>query len=291
MLPSAALGQRHGQAEETPLRKIVDALTEEATRASRAPSHASRYETVQVLLISWEHDDLGVAPEVDALATVFDRDFGFGVAQIIIPVEKSLFQLTHALLDWVESYGSDGSLLIVYYAGHGLVSESGRTLIWTNRRCSEDLSYRELKWNGCEDILLQSAADKLFIFDCCYAANAVSTGGCGVSEVICASGFKPIAPLPGILHHLKALDPSRIMPDRFRIANALAYSMLCLDCNAQSSGEHPSTLCAKTHATATTISAYSSSFHRGRRQTAFSSYTRNLRHESKWQRHASKHSL
>ncbi|KAK5662250.1 hypothetical protein OQA88_8155 [Cercophora sp. LCS_1] len=203
--------------------------------------------------MSWEHDDLGVAPEVDALATVFDRDFGFGVSQIVIPVTNPLFQLTHALLDWVESHGGDGSLLILYYAGHGLISDSGRTLIWTNRRCQDDPSYRELKWNGCEDILLQAAADKLFIFDCCYAANAVSTGGRGISEVICASGFESIAPLPGphsfttalisvlrrkaeqahpfsvstvysgILDYLKALDPSQITPDGYRIANALDY--------------------------------------------------------------------
>jgi len=78
----------------------------------------------------WEHDDLGVAPEVDALATVFDRDFGFEVSQLTIPVDNSIYRLNRALLDWVEAYDHDGVLLILYYAGHGQISDWGRTLMW-----------------------------------------------------------------------------------------------------------------------------------------------------------------
>ncbi|KAM7214728.1 hypothetical protein V8F06_009893, partial [Rhypophila decipiens] len=170
---------------------------QEAIKASNADQNPSRYDRVHVLMMKWEHDDLGVGPEVDALATVFDRDFAFDVSQLSIPVDNSLCQLNRAILDWTEAYDDEGVLLILYYAGHGQISDSGRTLVWSNRRYADDELYRELRWNGCEDILLQAVADKLFIFDCCYAANAVATGGRGVSEVICASGFESIAPLPG----------------------------------------------------------------------------------------------
>lgn len=119
-----------------------------------------------------------------------------------------------------------------------------------SRYYKDDVYYRELKWNGCEDILLQAVADKLFIFDCCYAASAISTGFRGASETICASGFDSIAPRPGphsfttalifvlrqmaqyprpfsvsvlcsaVLTYLKALDPTQIALDGVRIANA-----------------------------------------------------------------------
>jgi len=128
--------------------------------------------------------------------------------------------------------------------------------IQTSRRDEGDEHYRELCWNGCEDILLHAAADKLFIFDCCYAASSVSAGalGGGECEVICASGFESIAPLPGphsfttalvyvlqemaqlhrpfsvsaiysrVLSRLKTLDPSQITLDGFRIAHAMDYT-------------------------------------------------------------------
>jgi len=98
---------------------------------SIAARNPSRYGHVHVLLMRWEHDDLGVAPEVDALATVFHRDFGFDVSQLTIPIDDPIRRLNHAVLDWVDAYDCDGSLLILYYAGHGQISDSGRTLIWS----------------------------------------------------------------------------------------------------------------------------------------------------------------
>ncbi len=83
------------------------------------------------MLIRWEHDDLGVASEVDALATVFGRDFGFDLSQLTIPIKNSLLQLNRAVLDWDEACDGDGSLLILYYAGHGQLSDFGRSLVWS----------------------------------------------------------------------------------------------------------------------------------------------------------------
>lgn len=80
--------------------------------------------------MKWEHDDIGVASEVEALATVFESDFGFQVNQFTIPAENSLRVLTITVLEWAESYDRDDCLLILYYAGHGRISDSGRTLVW-----------------------------------------------------------------------------------------------------------------------------------------------------------------
>ncbi len=115
---------------------------------------------------------------------------------------------------------------------------------------SRDHRYGELRWTGCEEILHEAVADKLFIFDCCSAASAISARYRGASETICASGFESIAPPPGphsfttalvfvlrqmaqstrpfsvsvlhssVLAYLKELDPRQISADGLRIADA-----------------------------------------------------------------------
>ena len=97
-------------------------------KAGRDPSH---YDRVHALLIKWEHDDLGVAPEVNAIDTVFHRNYGFDVRQLTIPIDNSVRQLNRVILDWVDDYDGDKVLLIVYYAGHGQISDPGRSLIWS----------------------------------------------------------------------------------------------------------------------------------------------------------------
>ena len=118
-------------------------------------------------------------------------------------------------------------------------------------RRSRGHKYGELRWTGCDEILHEAAADKLFIFDCCSAASAISARyRGGASETICASGFESIAPPPGphsfttalvfvlrqmasstrpfsvsalhsmVLAYLKELDPRQISADGFRIADA-----------------------------------------------------------------------
>jgi hypothetical protein len=113
--------------------------------------------------------------------------------------------------------------------------------------------YRELSWDGCDNILQEGVSDKLFLFDCCHAASTASTEARGFSETICASGFESIPPRPGphsftsalvyvlrhlsrdprglsvaslytsVLERLKDLDPTHIAPDGFRIANAFNH--------------------------------------------------------------------
>ncbi|KAI1177990.1 hypothetical protein F4777DRAFT_156979 [Nemania sp. FL0916] len=236
--------------------RVLEALNEEAERSSKAGGHPSRYASVNVLMLQWEGDDLGVNAEVDALAQVFSRDFGFSVDLFYIPLEKSLRRLTTVVTDWVDRHDRPDNLFILYYAGHGRISGSGRTVVWSNRMVQDD-SCRELKWTGCEDVLHEAVSDKLFMYDCCYAAGLAAVGEGGVSETICASGFESLAPRPGphsfttaltyvlrqmaslprpfsvsivytaVLAYLKELDPAQIAPDGIRIADAQdhAYSL------------------------------------------------------------------
>lgn len=83
-----------------------------------------------MLQVRWEDDDLGVGTEVDCLADVFEKDYNFQVEQFTIPVERSLRLLSRTVSDWADSYDHDDVLLILYYAGHGRISDSGRTVTW-----------------------------------------------------------------------------------------------------------------------------------------------------------------
>jgi hypothetical protein len=84
------------------------------------------YDNVRILMIRWEHDDLGAISEVKALETQFIK-MGFVVGpHLIIPGETSADEYTaaKALRSGVEAFqqsvGKD-DLLIVYYAGHGVL--------------------------------------------------------------------------------------------------------------------------------------------------------------------------
>ncbi|KAK3377174.1 hypothetical protein B0T24DRAFT_486480, partial [Lasiosphaeria ovina] len=152
--------------------------------------------TVNVLLLRWEYEDLGVGSEVEALAQVLDRDYGFQVQQCQIPVERPIRKLTQTISNWVDDHDSEHNLFILYYAGHGVIDE-GRQVVWRNLRNVKHERFAELKWNGCEDILHEAVSDTLFLLDCCCAAGSASRPLKGFSETIAASGFESLAPPPG----------------------------------------------------------------------------------------------
>ncbi|KAK3358325.1 hypothetical protein B0T24DRAFT_540648, partial [Lasiosphaeria ovina] len=138
-------------------------------------------------------EDLGVGSEVEALAQVRDRDYGFQVQQCQIPVERPIRKLTQTISNWVDDHDSEHNLFILYYAGHGVIDE-GRQVVLRNVKHER---FAELKWNGCEDILHEAVSDTLFLLDCCCAAGSASRPLKGFSETIAASGFESLAPPPG----------------------------------------------------------------------------------------------
>ena len=87
------------------------------------------YSAVYVLLLSWEHDDLGVISEINHLAVTFEKAYGFQVERYLIPSVKPDDAFEQTLKTFVRRYESPRSLLIVYYGGHGMLNAS-RLGIW-----------------------------------------------------------------------------------------------------------------------------------------------------------------
>ena len=82
-------------------------------------------------MIRWEQDDLGVAGEVNALASVFESQYGFNVENWQIPAnDKSHHNLMQKALDFLDDYDARDNLFILYYAGHGLNNQE-RQSTWT----------------------------------------------------------------------------------------------------------------------------------------------------------------
>jgi len=77
-----------------------------------------------VLLISWEEklDDLHTGDEVEALGAVFRNLFRYTVVkkQLVAGKQEPHIQVQKILVDFVYEYDDENTLLIVYYAGHGV---------------------------------------------------------------------------------------------------------------------------------------------------------------------------
>lgn len=87
------------------------------------------YSKVHVLLISWVDDDLGVLRELQDLETVLTSSFNYDVETWGIPRDKSQRRLQERVLQFVNNYEGNDSLLIFYYAGHAIRASKGP--IWT----------------------------------------------------------------------------------------------------------------------------------------------------------------
>jgi hypothetical protein len=92
--------------------------------------HDFRYSKVQVLLISWGEDDLGVVKEVTDLQKVFEDLYHYEVKLYRIPSVKPDKALKRRMLEFLDSDRED-TLLILYYAGHAKKSpQSNEAPIW-----------------------------------------------------------------------------------------------------------------------------------------------------------------
>ena len=78
------------------------------------------YKSVHALLLVFEDDDLGVAPEVGQLFQVFKNDLNVTTSKkFIIPSKAPFAVLERFLCDWKEKYSRPENLLVVYFGGHG----------------------------------------------------------------------------------------------------------------------------------------------------------------------------
>lgn len=110
----------------------MESNTHSYQAAKRAfPNSAySRYKEVQVLLIRWEEDELEVEWEMEELRKVFRDMYGFSTEQFLIPTQNSHRKLNHKALSFVEEHEKEDMLLLVYYAGHGVINKA-RQSTWS----------------------------------------------------------------------------------------------------------------------------------------------------------------
>jgi hypothetical protein len=102
-----------------------------AANAVFSSDRRSRYTHVSALLLSWEDEDpqLPVSLEIRDLKDTFVDLYGFEVEEWRIPTLNSHMELNIRVLDFLKDSTSK-HLKIVYYAGHGKLSNHGQAL-WT----------------------------------------------------------------------------------------------------------------------------------------------------------------
>ncbi|KAG4431285.1 hypothetical protein IFR05_013229 [Cadophora sp. M221] len=185
--PSASLSDISVQLESSPASSAATKIFPNKGR--------SRYKDIQVLLLRWEEDTMGVQYELDDLATCFAEDYGFKTETWLIPNAQPHLALMGKAFKMVQEFGMKDNLLIVYYAGHGGMNSS-RQPLWT---CTGDPNSPYLQWYTIQTIFEQAEPDVLLLLDCCAAASsAPADGQCNsVTETIAACGFETWAPQPG----------------------------------------------------------------------------------------------
>jgi hypothetical protein len=120
--PSPSDGQAKVALEDANLRNIWEHTMKDFGFTGKP------HRNTAVLMISWieELDDLHTTAEVNELESVFTELFHYTVVKRqLTGGKKPGFQVSKHLLEFVETYDSDSTLLIVYYAGHGIPGKPG----------------------------------------------------------------------------------------------------------------------------------------------------------------------
>ncbi|KAL8705721.1 MAG: hypothetical protein Q9201_001155 [Fulgogasparrea decipioides] len=166
-------GVGHESDEQSQLNEVIE------RRYRHWPT--SIYTDVHVLLLKWAEDNLGVISEVQRLEETFKSRFKFATEIWSIPSEEPEDELTAKLVSFRKGK-QQGSLMILYYAGHG--GGGPHECIWsaTNARDAPSLN-----WHNVQGLLLGHPPDLLLILDCCYAGLAVSNKGTGNNWFLGAS--------------------------------------------------------------------------------------------------------
>ncbi|CZR68718.1 uncharacterized protein PAC_18617 [Phialocephala subalpina] len=161
---------------------------------------ASRYTSVQALILRWEQDDLHVDPELEDLMRVFKK-YGFLTTKWLIPTQNAHRKLMLKVGEFVDAYDQKECLMIVYYGGHAYINEA-RQSTWS---CSRSRTYSTLDWSAVQTLFESALSDVLLLLDCCAAASSAPKGGTAMTETIAACGWESIAAEPGRFSFTTAL--------------------------------------------------------------------------------------
>ncbi|WXC58110.1 hypothetical protein SNK03_004008 [Fusarium graminearum] len=164
------------------------------------------YTQVHVLLIAWEEHDLGdVDGEIRDLRAIFEQDYRYSsVVFFPIPTKgPSRARLNREISSFVEEQSfPEGSLIIVYYAGHCSADSRGQAEWAAFGRGGPTVS-----WHVTQQLLFSAVGDVLLILDCCHASliTGGSKDGEGRFELIAASAKGAKTPVPGRRSFTRAL--------------------------------------------------------------------------------------
>ncbi|KAL8691519.1 MAG: hypothetical protein Q9224_004157 [Gallowayella concinna] len=171
MTSAARQGRRRTYQED------FEAATQEIHKAIQRglPSAAPDYDTIAVLMIHWDNDNLGVQPLEHALAEVFKTTYHFNVETYVMQAyakTSALHRMHSRLINFAAKYQGPKSLFIYVYSGHADSGPypPGDQCLWFGD--SADPNSPRLDWLKCRHVAEGAQADKLFLFDCCYASTA-----------------------------------------------------------------------------------------------------------------------
>ncbi|KAI4195194.1 MAG: hypothetical protein LQ350_007344 [Teloschistes chrysophthalmus] len=159
-----------------------DAFLDEADRQAQLNEAAERqyqdwpkssYTDVNVLLLRWAEDNLGVITEVKKLERIWRDHFNFTTEIWDIPSTDSEERLVDKIMQFRKGI-SESALIIVYYAGHG--GKQPHKCMWYARNTLDSPS---LNWYNVQAHLLGYPPNVLMILDCCFAGLAVTDMGEG----------------------------------------------------------------------------------------------------------------
>lgn len=203
----------------------LDALTKvlnQSVSAGFPRTGGNRYLEVNVLLISWQDDDLGVATELSELDSVFRHVYGYHTDQWKIPSTQSHIALARRILDLLVTASSTDKLLIIYYGGHGFMNDQ-RDCVWLSNQGPDAAS---LQWSSIQTTLGQADSDVLILLDCCAAASSIGSSK-GHSEVMGACGFESKASGVGDHSFTRSLiEELRYYGRRYPISTAFLYGKI-----------------------------------------------------------------
>lgn len=170
------------------LAKNMQEQLDEVARTRNSPATPqSKYSHVDVLLLRWATDDLGVFEELEKLNNVFRSMFKFTTRTWDIPTQDSEDELMREIMNFRKGK-RPGDLMILYYGGHA--GGNPQECIWA-ANVQDD--HPTLNWHNVQSYLLGSPADVLLILDCCFATLAARNGGIGDNWFLGASSKESTA--------------------------------------------------------------------------------------------------
>jgi hypothetical protein len=145
----------------------------------------SLYTHVAVLVLYWEKGDLNVHDEIKGLVDIFENQFNYSVEHGPLKGPYANTHINKLVASFVHTHNGPGTLMIVYYAGHGRPGEfhgslelfgsakhsfghrDERLLIYFRKTATSPSKdeVNKLIWNNTENFLKDACADVLQIFD------------------------------------------------------------------------------------------------------------------------------